>query len=108
MSPSSPDDPFAEVDTGRTFIMPTPGGRTTAMPSRPQHAPQHAAGADVAADIGPSDSGLNPLVALVPQIRASTQLADPASLRESIAQGLREFEAQARARGITPERVLAA
>ncbi|KQU74551.1 MULTISPECIES: DotU family type VI secretion system protein [unclassified Rhizobacter] len=115
MSPSSPDDPFAEVDTGRTFIMPTPGGRTTAMPSRPQHAPQQAAGADVAADIGPSDSGLNPLVALanpllalVPQIRASTQLADPAALRESIAQGLREFEAQARARGIAPERVLAA
>ncbi len=71
--------------------------------------------ADVAADIGLGTSGLNPLVAqanrllaLVPQIRATTHLPDPAGLRESIAQGLREFEVQSRAAGIGPERVLAA
>ena len=27
MSTTSPDDPFAALDNGRTFIMPTPGGR---------------------------------------------------------------------------------
>ena len=58
--------------------------------------------ADVAPDIGPTQSGLNPLVALanrllalVPQIRATTHLHDPVALRDSLAQGLRDFEAQA-------------
>ena len=114
MSASIPDDPFAGIDPGRTFIMPTPGGRGAGpSPSRPTAAGP--VGADVAADIGLPESGLNPLVAvanpllaLVPQIRASTRLADPAALRESISQALREFEAQARARNIAPERVLAA
>ncbi len=113
MSTSNPDDPFADIDTGRTFIMPTPGGRAAA--AAPMAAPRMGQGADVAADIGPSDSGLNPLVALanpllalVPQIRATTHLPDPAALRESIAQGVREFEAAARAKGMAPERVLAA
>jgi type VI secretion system protein ImpK len=110
MSQPPPDDPFAQLGTGRTFIMPTPGARAAAAPPRPA-----ATGPDVAADIGPGDSGLNPLVALanpmlalVPQIRATHHLADPSNLRDSIAQGLREFEAQARAKGIAPERVLAA
>jgi len=114
MSTSNPDDPFADIDSGRTFIMPTPGGRAAA--AAPAQSPRTGqAGADVAADIGPSESGLNPLVALanpllalVPQIRATTHLSDPAALRESIAQGVREFEAAARAKGMAPERVLAA
>ncbi len=114
MSTTPPDDPFADIDGGRTFIMPTPGGRAAAVPS-PAAAMPRLAGADVAADLGAPESGLNPLVALanpllalVPQIRATTHLADPAALRESIAQGVREFEAAARAKGIAPERVLAA
>jgi type VI secretion system protein ImpK len=109
MSQPPADDPFAQLGSGRTFILPTPGAR--AAPA----VPQAASGADVAADIGPSESGLNPLVALanrmlalVPQIRSTHHLADPSSLRDSIAQGLREFESQARAKGIAPERVLAA
>jgi type VI secretion system protein ImpK len=110
MSQPPPVDPFAQLEGGRTFILPTPGAR--AAPAAPRAGP---VGADVAADIGPSESGLNPLVALanrmlalVPQIRSTHHLADPSSLRDSIAQGLREFEAQARAKGIAPERVLAA
>lgn len=113
MSTSSPDDPFAEIDSGRTFIMPTPGGRGAA-PATVLRPPAQS-GADVATDIGLPDTGLNPLVALanpllalVPQIRSTTRLADPSALRESIAQGLREFEAQARARSVAPERVTAA
>jgi type VI secretion system protein ImpK len=111
MSDKSLDDPFAEIGSGRTFIMPTPGARAAPNPPR-----AHAAGTpSVAADIEPIDSGLNPLVALankllalVPQIRATYQLADPGALRESIAADLRAFESQARARGIAAERVLAA
>lgn len=113
MSTTSPDDPFAALDNGRTFIMPTPGGR--GAPGTAAARPAMVGGPDVAADIGPPESGLNPLVALanpllalVPQIRSTTRLADPSALRESIAQGLREFEAQARARNLAPERVLAA
>jgi type VI secretion system protein ImpK len=113
MSTPTPDDPFADIDTGRTFIMPTPGGRAAA--AAPAAAMPRMGGADVAADLGTPESGLNPLVALanpllalVPQVRATTHLADPAALRESMAQGVREFEAAARAKGIAPERVLAA
>ncbi len=104
------DDPFSQPELGRTFVLPTPGAR-----GAPPAARATSGAVDVAADIGPSESGLNPIVvlanrllALVPQIRATPQLADPSALRDSIAQGLREFEAQARARGIAPERVLAA
>lgn len=111
MADKSIDDPFAEIGSGRTFIMPTPGARAAPGAARVQAA----AKPEVAADIEPIDSGLNPLVALankllalVPQIRATYQLADPGALRESIAADLRAFESQARARGIAAERVLAA
>ena len=69
----------------------------------------------MAADLGAPDTGLNalvalanPLLALVPQIRSTTHLADPAALKESMAAGLRDFEAKARQAGIASERVLAA
>jgi type VI secretion system protein ImpK len=107
------DDPFAEISGGRTFIMPTPGARAAAPGTA---APRATSGTpNVAGDIEPIDSGLNPLVAtanrllaLVPQIRATYTLADPAALRESIASEVRAFESTARARGIAPERILAA
>src|SRR6185437_14121734 len=98
--------------TGRTFVMPTPGQRPANTGSSFDNA---ARGADVAADLGAPDTGLNPLVALanpllalVPQIRTTTHLADPAALKESMSAGLRDFEAKARAAGIASERVLAA
>lgn len=115
MSPANPNDPFsdpfANIESQRTFVMPTPGARAAeAMP-----APASAAGADVVADLGAVDSGLNPLVALanrllaiVPQIRSTTHLPDPGVLKESLAQGLREFDAHAAQRGIAPERAMAA
>lgn len=110
MANAALDDPFAEIGgSGRTFIMPTPGQRTPARASAGALRPE------VAADIEPIDSGLNPLVALankllalVPQIRGTLQLADPGALRESIAADIRAFEAQARARAIAAERILAA
>lgn len=111
-----PIDPFASIDTGRTFVMPTPGARTAGPSPSPVFGMDPVArGADVAADVSAPDTGLNPLVALanpllalVPQIRSTTHLADPAALKESMAAGLRDFEAKARQAGIASERVLAA
>src|SRR3990167_3759512 len=111
MTPADPHDPFAALDSGRPFMMPAPGAR--AASSAP--AMQGAAGADVMADIAAVDSGMNPLLALanrllavVPQIRSTSHLSDPAVLKESLAQGIRDFEARARQQGIAPERVMAA
>jgi type VI secretion system protein ImpK len=111
----APIDPFAAIDSGRTFVMPTPGQRPASAPSANTGFGNQARGADVAADLGAPDTGLNPLVALanpllalVPQIRSTTHLGDPAALKESMAAGLRDFEAKARAAGIATERVLAA
>jgi type VI secretion system protein ImpK len=111
-TPNDPfNDPFAAAEPGRTFRMPTPGARTSEAPGNGASA----AGVDVVADVGAADTGLNPLVALanrllavVPQIRSTSHLPDPAALKESLAPGLREFDAQAAARGIASERAMAA
>ena len=107
------NDPFAALEGQRTFMMPNPGARR-ADAQAGEGAPQ-ASSADVAADLVVADTGLNPLVALanpllavVPQIRSTTHLSDPGALKESLAQGLREFDLQAPQQGIAPERVMAA
>jgi type VI secretion system protein ImpK len=115
MDPSSMNDPFADVDDQRTFIKPMPGGRGAAT-----RAPSTVGGrADATGAPEPDDGGggrgLNPLVALanqlllaVPQLRATRHVGDPAALRDSLAQGIRDFAAAASARNIAPERVMAA
>lgn len=106
-------DPFfADDGDERTgFPIPQPGHR------HPRSTLHRAAPADAPAanDMPLPDIGLNPLVAaahpllaLVPQIRATAHLADPMALKESLAHGLREFEAAARTRGIVAERALVA
>jgi len=106
------NDPFADLDDPqRTFIKPNPGGRTTIpRPADPPTVPDAAA-----ADLAPPDAGLNPLVALanrlllvVPQLRSTRHVDDPVVLRNSLAQGIRDFAARATAKGIAPERVMAA
>lgn len=109
-APDPTRDPFASLDEQHTFIRPNPGGRL----------PRSATGvgrplADAAADLPAFDHGLNPLLGLVnpllmavPQIRATRQLADPAELRNTLAQGLRELDSRAVTLGITPEQVTAA
>ncbi|MDQ6685205.1 MAG: DotU family type VI secretion system protein [Pseudomonadota bacterium] len=112
MDPSSINDPFAERDEQtRTFLKPDPGSRATTP--RSGETTQVDNGSDSAAAI--PDTGLNPLVGLankllllVPQIRATRHVADPAALRTSLAQGIRDFQAKAQAQGIAPERVVAA
>lgn len=111
MDPPAINDPFVDLDDQRTFIKPNPGGRTTITRPVDQPTVPDAAGAELA----PPDDGLNPLVALanrlllvVPQLRATRHVEDPAALRNSLAQGIRDFAARATSQGIAPERVMAA
>jgi type VI secretion system protein ImpK len=109
MAPASTDDPFANLPADRTFVMPTPGSRASAPPR------QQAVPTDVAHDFPAVSVGLNPLVALansvlavVPQLRATSHHPNPTQLKEQIAHSIREFERRARAQGIAAERVMAA
>ena len=105
-------DPFADLDeTQRTFVKPTPGGR----PGTPRPGESAPAATSTTADATAPDQGLNPLVALanrlllvVPQLRSTRQVDDVDALRNSLAQGIRDFAARAAAQGIAPERVMAA
>jgi type VI secretion system protein ImpK len=110
-----PDDPFADLGIDRTVIMPMPGGRVA--PGRPAPADQRATAAEQAeaSEATAVSSGLNPLLAaanrllnVLPQLRSSVQHPNPTALRDSLAQGVRQFEAQARAAGVPTEKVVAA
>ena len=101
-------DPFAQPDEPRTFIKPNPSGHT--RPRRSAESPREAT-----TEIGAPNAGLNPLVALahrlllvVTQLRGTRHVADPAALRNALAQSVRDFAAQAASAGIAPERVMAA
>ena len=103
-----PDDPFAGLGLDRTVIMPAPGGRVA--PGRPATQEQ-----SEPVETGAVTSGLNPLVAaanpllnVIPPLRASMEHPNPSALRESLARGIREFEARARTVGIPTEKIIAA
>lgn len=126
----SDDDPFfGGGDSDRTILRPRPGGRRPQAPPSPAATPppQPAYGAPPprapqpgyvpppAAPIGQLPGGLNPitgaattLIALLPQLRESAHHPDPASLFKHIGNELKEFEATARAKGESPDNVLAA
>jgi len=110
-----PDDPFADLGIDRTVIMPMPGGRVA--PGRPAPVDQRPSAAEQAeaTEATAVASGLNPLLAaanrllnVLPQLRSSVQHPNPTGLRDSFAQGVRQFEAQARAAGVPTEKVVAA
>jgi len=110
-----PDDPFADLGADRTVIMPMPGGRVA--PGRPAPAEQRATPAEQAeaSEATAVGSGLNPLLAaanrllnVLPQLRSSVQHPNPTALRDSLAQGIRQFEAQARTAGVPTEKIVAA
>ncbi len=103
--------PYPESgDSDRTVIIPSPQGRA---------APAHARAATtqvVSEPIAPGDiSGLNPLVAaanplldMVPQLRATLQHPDPIGLRDALARDVKAFEARAREAGVAPEAIVGA
>ena len=110
-----PDDPFADLGADRTVIMPMPGGRVA--PGRPAPAEQRATPAEQAeaSEATAVGSGLNPLLAaanrllnVLPQLRCVGPAPEPTALRDSLAQGVRQFEAQARTAGVPTEKIVAA
>ena len=100
-------DPFGPVD-GRTFVKPNPGGRTFSPLA--SESPTLTGNTEA-----PLDHGLSPLLAaanrlllLVPSLRQMRSAPDPAAVRASLAQGIRDFAAAAQEAGVVPERVMAA
>jgi type VI secretion system protein ImpK len=103
-----PDDPFAGLTGDRTVIMPVPGGRTA--PGRPGHPEPLAAVEEppVAGGLNPLVTAANPLLNVIPQLRSSMEHPNPSALRDGLVQGIRKFETQARAAGVSAEHVVVA
>lgn len=110
----SEDDPFAAPNSERTVIMPSPGGRAGAprpAPSPPNVNQDHNAVVDAAvpnSGLNPLLAAANPLLNLVAQLRTTVQHPDPSGLRDQLAQGIKAFEARAKAAAIASEKILAA
>jgi len=109
------DDPFAGTGSDRTIILPSPGRRGTQRPPGSTQTQFSDSGKSYGLDGSATASGINPLVAaanpllnLTAQLRATAQHPDPSGLREALAQGIKTFEARARAAGIESEKILAA
>ena len=111
-----PDDPFAQPEPDRTIMMPSPGARAAAR-AQPAagEAPKPAAertqraydSAEVVSGINPLVAAANPLLDIVPQLRATPQHPDPSGLRDYLAQNIKTFESRARAAGVASEKVIA-
>ena len=127
MSEDDKNDPFAAFNADKTIIKPSAGRGGAKPPGAgiPPAAPQGAAPAMQPAGGGGRDAplaidalsttGLNPLVAAAmpllaaaPRVRTTARHANPAGLREALAEGIRKFENQARAAGLPNEQVIAA
>lgn len=105
------NDPFDRSDLERTIIVPMPGGRGRSPPA-PRLPDAAVSGFDPGTAAADGSSGLNPLVAaanpllrLIPQLRATISHADPAALREQLIAALRNFEDQARAHGVESHKI---
>lgn len=106
MDPSALNDPFAGFDDQRTFIKPRPGG-SPASPRPSASEPGAEAQVAPAQGLNPLLSLANHLLMLFPTLRATRRVDDPGTLRNTLAQGIRDFVSQATAAGIPPERIMA-
>ena len=127
------NDPFAAFESDRTVIKPSggrgarpagaggaPGTAPGGTPGGAPHggvAPRVDAGgkeaplaldALMSASLNPLVSAASPLLSAAPRIRAMVQHPNPAGLKDALADGIRKFEAQARAEGLPNEQVIAA
>jgi type VI secretion system protein ImpK len=103
-----PDDPFAGLGVDRTIMMPVPGGRVAPAPPAPGDQTAAIDVRTVTSGLNPLVIAANPLLNAIPQLRASVQHSNPDGLRDSLARGVREFEARARAAGASTEKIIAA
>ena len=115
---SEAGDPFAAFGSDRTVIKPSAGrgaaaGATAAPP--PPAAAAAPAGREVplsldtmmSASLNPLVNAAMPLLAAAPRVRHTARHPNPAALRDALAEGIRKFEAQARAQGLPNEQVVA-
>lgn len=126
MSDPNNDDPFAAFGQDRTVIKPSAGRPVTGL-HQPQAPARPAAGqAPAGVPAGPAgreapmalealtSASMNPLVAAAmpllsaaPRVRHSAQHPNPAGLKDALSEGIRAFEAKARAEGLPNEQVIA-
>ena len=105
----SQDDPFAAPDLEHTVVIPTPGGRARSASASPR-APTGLDATPVAETSGlnPLVAAANPLLDIVPSLRATVQHPDPAGLKEFLARQIRQFEERARAANVPGDQIIAA
>ena len=110
MSEPPIDDPFATHFGGeRSILKPRPGGWGAARGAgEPATYIQTGEAAVVDHGLNPLLAAANRLLLLVPQLRQTRQVGDPATLRTTLAQGIRDFVTAVQERGVAPERVMAA
>jgi type VI secretion system protein ImpK len=98
-----PNNPFDPANFG------TPEPRGAAGSGAPP--PQAALGAElpeVVSGTNPLVEAANPLLNLIPQLRATVQHPDPAKIRDFLVDQIQAFELRARAAGIPSEQVIGA
>jgi len=122
---SDNNDPFAAFGSDRTVIKPSAGRAPRAGSAAPEAAGGVGAGAGAAApatsgrdaplamdalmstSINPLVAAAAPLLAAGPRVRTTARHPNPAGLKDALADGIRKFEAQARAQGLPNEQVVA-
>ncbi|MGE5115327.1 MAG: type IVB secretion system protein IcmH/DotU, partial [Betaproteobacteria bacterium] len=112
---SDNSDPFSAFESERTVIKPS-AGRAAKPAQAPAAAPAGAAAREaplsldalMTASLNPLVSAAAPLLDAAPRIRATARHPNPAGLKDALAEGIRKFEAQARAAGLPNEQVIAA
>jgi type VI secretion system protein ImpK len=115
---SNDDDLFSAFESERTVIKPTAG--RAPRPAGPAAPATDATGTQPATPAAaplpelPPTAGINPLLQAAmpllraaPRIRSMPQHPSPAALRASLVEGVRQFEATARAAGLPNEQVVA-
>ena len=112
----SQDDPFSSLDSDKTVIMPSPGGRTILSSQTGENRQTNLSATSIreidelaaASGLNAIAAAANPLLNIVIQLRATLQHPDPPGLRDYIAQNIKVFESRARAAGTAPEKVIGA
>ncbi|KQW49986.1 MULTISPECIES: DotU family type VI secretion system protein [unclassified Roseateles] len=119
MSDPNNDDPFAAFGQDRTVIKPSAGRPVTGMQqpakAQPSVSPAMPASREAplalealtSASLNPLVAAAMPLLSAAPRVRHSAQHPNPAGLKEALADGIRAFEAKARAEGLPNEQVIA-
>lgn len=113
--PNLPDLPDLP-DSDATIMIPRPGGkRAPTPPSSPPPAArmrepvyEEPVAATANTGVNPMVAAANPVLTLIPQIRATLAHPDPKGLRDYLLREIAEFEQHARQVGVAPEKVVVA